>query len=304
MKKKVLILGYSSFLQRRVYKSLLKIKNIDIYICSKSQKIDKKKKIFFNDYSKAIKANNYHLVYISLINNLHYKYARLALKNNNNLVVDKPITTKFLHTKKLLKLAKQKKLLLCELTIFNEHRIFKKIYKFFGGLKNIKHIRTTFNVPLNNKNSYLEKIQKGANQDMGPYAAAFDRIFFNKDKKKKICLQKIKKKKLITGFSLSIVSKTKNYIGEFSIQKPYQSKISFFSKNKSAEIAFKAFALPTNIKIKLKLKNKHKGFNFYLKDDYVNRFFKNLLISNHSKRVYYDQINTDNLFRKKYQLIN
>ena len=80
MKKKILILGYSSFLQRRVIKSLLKIKNIEIYICSKSQKIDYKKKIFYNDYLKAINANNYHMVYISLINNLHYKYAKLALE--------------------------------------------------------------------------------------------------------------------------------------------------------------------------------------------------------------------------------
>ena len=304
MKKKILILGYSSFLQRRVIKSLLKIKNIDIYICSKSYKIDKKKRIFFNDYLKAIKANNYHLVYISLINNLHYKYARLALKNNNNLVIDKPITTKFLHTKKLLKLAKQKKLLLCELTIFNEHRIFKKIYKFFGGLKNIEHIRTTFNVPLSNKNSYLEKIQKGANQDLGPYAAAFDRIFFNKIKKKKIFLKKIEKKRLITGFSLSIISKKKNYFGEFSIQKPYQSKILFYSKSKSAEIDFKAFALPTDKKIKLKVKSKLSSSNFDIKDDYIKRFFKNLIVSNHSKSNYYHQISADNLFRKKYKLIN
>ena len=53
MKKKILILGYSSFLQRRVIKSLLKIKNIEIYICSKSQKIDYKKKNFLQRLFKS-----------------------------------------------------------------------------------------------------------------------------------------------------------------------------------------------------------------------------------------------------------
>ena len=244
------------------------------------------------------------MVYISLINNLHYKYAKLALERNNNLVIDKPITTKFSHTKKLVELAKQKRLLLCELTIFDQHKIFKNINKVFGGFKKIEHIHTTFNVPLYNKNNYLEKIQKGANQDMGPYAAAFDRIFFNHIKRKKIYLKKIKKKKLITGFSLSIISKKKTYFGDFSVQKPYQSKMIFYSKNKSAEIDFKAFALPTDKKIKLKIKNNLYNFNLNLKDDYIERFFKNLIMGKHNKSYYYDQINTDNLFRKKYKLIN
>lgn len=47
MKKKILIIGYSSFVRRRIIKSLGKIKNLEIYICSKSNKIDKKKKNFF-----------------------------------------------------------------------------------------------------------------------------------------------------------------------------------------------------------------------------------------------------------------
>ena len=58
MKKKILIIGYSSFVRRRVIKSLNKIKNLEIYICSKSYKVDYKKRIFFNDYEKtALKVN-------------------------------------------------------------------------------------------------------------------------------------------------------------------------------------------------------------------------------------------------------
>ena len=73
MKKKILVIGYSSFVRRRVIKSLKKIKKLDIFICSKSNRIDKKEKIFFNDYKVALNSENYDYVYISLINNLHFK---------------------------------------------------------------------------------------------------------------------------------------------------------------------------------------------------------------------------------------
>ena len=56
--KKILIIGYSSFVQRRVIQSLKKIKNIKIFISSKSHKIDNNKKIFFNDYEQALKTKN------------------------------------------------------------------------------------------------------------------------------------------------------------------------------------------------------------------------------------------------------
>ena len=70
IKTKILILGNSSFVQRRVLKSLKKIKGLDIILCSKSSKINRENLVFFNDYKKAIRSSP-NLVYISLINKLH-----------------------------------------------------------------------------------------------------------------------------------------------------------------------------------------------------------------------------------------
>ena len=92
MKKKILILGFSSFVQRRIIRSLKKIKNLEFFICSKSYKIESSKRIFFNDYQKALKTKSFDYVYISLTNNLHYKYAKIALNLGHNVIVDKPIT--------------------------------------------------------------------------------------------------------------------------------------------------------------------------------------------------------------------
>ena len=124
MKKiNLLILGNSNFVKRRVVSSLNKIKEINYKICSKSQK---NKKIFFNNYTKALKSNP-DIVYISLVNHLHYKYAKIALNIGLNVVVDKPITTKLYQVKELIKIAKKKKLLLSEATLFNYHGVFDKI---------------------------------------------------------------------------------------------------------------------------------------------------------------------------------
>ena len=59
MKKKILILGYSSFFRRRVLPSISKIKNLKIFICSKSNKINFKKNIYFNDYNTALSKLKY-----------------------------------------------------------------------------------------------------------------------------------------------------------------------------------------------------------------------------------------------------
>ena len=50
-----------------------------------------------------------------------------------------------------------------------------------NGVNNIKYVNANFIIPLPKKNSLLmsKKLSGGCFMDMGPYAAAFDRIFFN-----------------------------------------------------------------------------------------------------------------------------
>ena len=105
MKKvNLLILGNSNFVKRRVVSSLNKIKEIEYKICSKSQK---NKYIFFNDYLEALKSKP-DIVYISLVNHLHYKYAKLALNKGFHVIVDKPLAPKLYQVKELIKIAKKK----------------------------------------------------------------------------------------------------------------------------------------------------------------------------------------------------
>ena len=108
-KTQLLILGYSSFLKRRVIPAIRKMKSIEYCICSKSNKINLKEKILFKDYNTALSKTTADIVYISLINSLHFKYAKKALTKGLNVIVDKPIAVSLHETKKLLQIAKKKK---------------------------------------------------------------------------------------------------------------------------------------------------------------------------------------------------
>ena len=108
-KTKLLIIGYSSFVRRRIEPSLKKNKLFDYCISSKSNKINKNKKILFNNYEEALKKFVPEIVYISTVNSLHYSYAKKILNKGFNIIIDKPATLNIKTTKTLSKIAKKKK---------------------------------------------------------------------------------------------------------------------------------------------------------------------------------------------------
>lgn len=307
MKKKILILGFSSFVQRRIIRSLKKIKNLEFFICSKSYKIESSKRIFFNDYQKALKTKSFDYVYISLTNNLHYKYAKIALNLGHNVIVDKPITLSFEQTNNLLKIAKQKKVLLCELMIFNYHKIYEKIMKIIGGKKKLDSVLANFNVPLTKSLKQISKINGGCNFDMGPYAAAIVRIFFENQIDKFIILKdRFNKpyKNVIKEFSILSKHKSKKFMANFAMSKEYISELIFIGNEKIIKVPFQAFALPCNKKIKINIKSKNKIYSISINDDYIKRFFQGLIRSKINFNYYYEMINADNKLKKKLELFN
>ena len=124
---KVLILGYSNIVKKRVL-SILKEKKIKIFIASKSYK----KKIpgikeQFQSYEYALKKCKPNIVYISLPNSKHFEWAQKSLKHKYNTIIDKPITSNVKQLDELIKLSKKNKRLLVESTFFNYHIQIKKI---------------------------------------------------------------------------------------------------------------------------------------------------------------------------------
>ena len=307
MKKKILVIGYSSFVRRRVIKSLKKIKKLDIFICSKSNKTNKKEKIFFNDYKVALNSENFDYVYISLTNNLHFKYAKMALDLGMNVIVDKPITISFQKTLDLIKIAKKKKLILFELTIFNYHIAYEKILKLIGGKNKIQSIHANFNIPLPKKLNLISQRFDGCNYNMGSYAAAIVRLYlFGKIEKKFVSKINFsgKYKNINKEFNILIKNKSCSFFGNFSISREYISNLIFMGNQKIIEIPFQAFALPCDKKITINMKKNNKRYVMKYKDDYIKKAFENIIYAKYSKNYYYEMIILDNKIKKKLNLIN
>ncbi|MDA7824000.1 Gfo/Idh/MocA family oxidoreductase [Candidatus Pelagibacter sp.] len=283
MKKvNLLILGNSNFVQRRVINSLNKIKEIDYKICSKSQK---NKKIYFNNYTEALKSEP-DIVYISLVNHLHYKYAKIALKKGFHVIVDKPIAPKLYQVKELIKIAKKKNVLLSEATLFNYHEVFYKINSLIGGNKNLKFIQSNFTIPQKKTLKQIELTQSDCFMDMSPYASSLIRLYLESNVEHLTFFnEKFKNNKSIKNFYILAKNSKIKYFGNFAVGREYLSQIIFTSEKKIIYLDFQAFALPSNKKIKIILKENNKFKNIYInKDDSIKNYFKKILSSINNKR--------------------
>ena len=110
MKKlKVLLLGHSNLAKKRLINSFIKKK-----ILFSVSSISEKKKIKgayaqYNSYEDGLKKSLADIVYISLPNSLHYKWAKKSLEYGYHVIVDKPICEKMSKVNKLVNLSKKKK---------------------------------------------------------------------------------------------------------------------------------------------------------------------------------------------------
>ena len=285
-KSKLLIIGYSSFARRRIIPSLKKHKKFNYCICSKSNKINSKKKILYNNYEDALKKFNPDIVYISTINSLHYSYAKKILIKGFNVIVDKPIALNFKHSKYLLNIAKRKKLLLAEATMFNYHRVFNVIKKECNGFDKIEHIKSDLNHPLILSPKQIGKIKGDCEYDMAIYASSIIRLFMkNEIKNLSVNRNYFKNTRTVKNFYIKTNSKKSTYFGNFAFEREYSQQIIFYTKDKIIYSPQRIFALPynNNLEIIVKTKNKFKKIKVK-KDDCINNFFKLVLIALKNKK--------------------
>ncbi len=297
---KVLILGYSNIVKRRVL-SVLKEKKIEIYIASKShkKKIPGIKKQFAS-YEQALKKCKPTIVYISLPNSKHFEWAKKSLNYKYNTVVDKPITSNEKQLDELVELSKKNKRLLVESIFFNYHLQMKKIIRMY---KNdiYKKINARFIIPKPDKKSILisKNLQGGVLMDMGPYISSIPRLF----KLKKLINKKIKitknKDKLIISIKFSMSFKEGDYEGFFKFGGKYKNQI-IVSNKKTKSYISRVFSPPHNEKLILSLisKKKKKIIKFN-KDNCFQNFFSEVLKIIKEKKFdfYYERMKHDVIFR-------
>ena len=297
---KVLILGYSNIVRKRVL-SVLKEKKIKIFIASKSYK----KKIpgikrQFQSYDQALKKCKPNIVYISLPNSKHYEWAKKSLNRKYNTIVDKPITSNMKQLDELIKLSKKNKRLLVESTFFNYHIQIKKIVRMYKN-DAYKKINAKFVIPKPDKKSILmsKKLQGGVLMDMGPYISSIPRLFNLKKLKKKRIKVKKNKDKLIMSIEFLMNFKEGDYSGFFKFGGKYKNQIIITNKKTKSSIT-RVFSPPydENLILKLTSKKKEKIIKFK-KDNSFRNFFAEVLKITKEKRFnfYYNRMRHDSVFR-------
>lgn len=225
----------------------------------------------------------------------------MTLKNGFNTIVDKPVTLNFRQTKELLKIAKIKKLFFAEATLFNYHRVFKSIKKLCGGINQVEHIQSNFNIPFYKSPNELKNKKNDCEADMSPYAASIIRLFL-KEKINKLNVYKnyFKGTKLVKNFYIMVNTKKLIYFGNFAFQRNYDQQIIFYTKDKTIYSPKRIFALPPkkNTFVIIKTKNKTKKI-IVKKDDCIDNFFKLVLNALRKKNYeyFYNMILKDSKIR-------
>ena len=96
---------------------------------------------------KALESKKFDLVYVTLINSLHYKIVKKALDLGLHVIVDKPLALSEKKSLTLLNLAKKKRVLLSEAVIFNYHKLFEYIFKLTNKSEKLYKVDAVFNIP-------------------------------------------------------------------------------------------------------------------------------------------------------------
>ena len=297
---KVLILGYSNIVRKRVI-DVLKEKKIKIFIASKSykKKIPGIKKQF-KSYEIALKQSKPNIVYISLPNSKHFEWAKKSLNYKYNTIIDKPITSNEKQLDELIELSKKNKKILVESTFYNYHIQMKKIIKMY---KNDLHkkINAKFIIPRPSKKSILmsKKLDGGVLMDMGPYISSVPRLFnLKKLKNKKITIKK-NKDKLIMSIKFLMSFEEGEYNGFFKFGGKYKNQIIVSNKKTKSSIS-RVFSPPDNENLILKLiSKKSEKIIKFKKDNCFKNFFSEVLKILKEKKFdfYYKRMRHDAIFR-------
>lgn len=103
----------------------------------------------YNSYLSLLEDDNIDAVYIPLPPALHYKWAKVALENNKNVLLEKPFTVDYSLTSELVKIAEERKLAIHENYMFVYHNQLSQIKMMLsnGELGKLRLARIDFGFP-------------------------------------------------------------------------------------------------------------------------------------------------------------
>ena len=231
---RLLILGYSSIVQRRVLSAAAQVAAFgEISIASKSRpQPDRWPKAgrFFSDYVTALRESHADIVYLSLPNAMHEHWAMAALAEGKHVVVDKPAMMTLEASMRVVEEARRAKRLLAEATVFGYHPQFEGLADFIAEYGPLTHVDAQFIIPplpIANFRNHLE-LGGGCLLDMGSYAASVTRILGGGLPSQITALAGGRHPETGVDMGFSVQARLKNggvFSGHFSFEGEYQNRL-------------------------------------------------------------------------------
>ena len=256
---KILFIGYSNLIKKRIIPILKYLPEIDTVCIAKyalqswddehkqlTQKVE-----LYDDYESAIQYSKAELAYISTTNNSHFDLALSTLNANMHTIIDKPATLKLTETETLINLAKQKNLLLSESVVYLYHPQLNLIKSLFEQEKvEPKHLTVMFSFPPLNPDNfrYKKELGGGAFLDTGAYAVSIGRYFFNSQVQESFYIENENDNDGL-DLSYSLLLKYpggKSVAGHFGFTTEYINRLNILSEKINIDVD-RIFTIPDNI---------------------------------------------------------
>jgi predicted dehydrogenase len=231
---RLLILGYSSIVERRVMPAAAKVGAIEeISIASRSRPRPgdwPKQGLFFDDYEAALRDSDCDLVYLSLPNALHEHWVMAALAAGKHVVVDKPAMMTLAGSERVVEEARRVNRLVAEATVFGHHPQFETLAAFVAEVGPLTQAVAQFIIPplpIDNFRNHAE-LGGGCLLDMGPYAAATMRILGGEGISDVTALAGGRHPETGVDMGFSVLARLGNggvFSGQFSFEGEYQNRL-------------------------------------------------------------------------------
>lgn len=265
---RILILGYSKFVQNRILPAFSKYPDIQVNVASVSRlkgevlgaiSVER----VFNNYDTALLESKADIVYVSTVNSMHAVLTEKALRRGLHVIVDKPAFINFKDALRLTKLAGKLKLCLAESNIYAYHSqvdLIKDIFKKAGDAP--KKICAVFSFPSMDSGNfrYSKKLGGGALLDLGPYAVSIGRVFFNEQPKEIIgrILSSGGRDNINISFSvMASYSQGRSLVGEFGFDTEYRNHIDILGAKVSVSLN-RVFTTPPELENELLIQQQNK----------------------------------------------
>lgn len=157
----------SGMIVRIALDALTKIEEVKVTaICVREKSLESGQKLaaqygiaeVYTDYEIMLRDPEVEFVYIGIVNNLHYAYAKRALQAGKHVLIEKPFTSTFQEAQELLRLAEASRLYLIEAIVTPYSPDYRKVRELLPEIGPIRLMQSNFSKRSSRYGDYLNGI--------------------------------------------------------------------------------------------------------------------------------------------------